>query len=325
MLKAILENNNRPILALAPMAGASDKAMRILAQEYGADMLFSEMISAKALTFSNEKTEKLLDTQGEKGLVAIQLFGHEEEIVSEAGRRAVALGAQWLDFNMGCPVPKVVNNHEGSALLKSPEKAINLMRTLVQAVDVPVSVKCRIGWDCYDKGFMQNFVQGLAETGISLLSVHGRTRQEYYTGKANWQAISDIVEAISLPVFANGDVDTPQKAKEILDTTGACGIMIGRGAMGRPWLFSEIKTYLGEGILLPSPSLSERATLMLRHAKLVIEDKGEYIAMREMRKHVGWYVKELRYAKILRQEASSLSTLDDLKKLLRHWQNLLET
>ena len=172
---------------------------------------------------------------------------------------------------------------------------------------------------------MQNFVQGLAETGISLLSVHGRTRQEYYTGKANWQAISDIVEAISLPVLANGDVDTPQKAKEILDTTGACGIMIGRGAMGRPWLFSEIKTYLGEGILLPSPSLSERATLMLRHAKLVIEDKGEYIAMREMRKHVGWYVKELRYAKILRQEASSLSTLDDLEKLLRHWQNLLET
>ena len=324
MLKAILEKSNEPILALAPMAGASDKAMRILAQEYGADMLFSEMISAKALTFFNEKTEKLLDTEDEKGLVAIQLFGHEEEIVREAGRRAVALGAEWLDFNMGCPVPKVVNNHEGSALLKTPEKAINLMRNLVQAVAVPVSVKCRIGWDCYDKGFMQNFAQGLAETGISLLSVHGRTRQEYYTGEANWQAISDIVEAISLPVLANGDVDTPQKAKEILETTGARGIMIGRGAMGRPWLFSEIKTYLEDGVLLSPPSLSERSEIMLKHAKLAIKDKGEYIAMREMRKHIGWYVKELRYAKVLRQEASSISTLDDLENLLNHWKSLLD-
>lgn len=324
MLRAFLEEKDGPILALAPMAGASDKAMRILAEEYGADLLFSEMISAKALTFFNEKTEKLLDINGEKGLVAIQLFGHEAEIVSEAGRRAVALGAKWLDFNMGCPVPKVVNNHEGSALLKTPEKAIELIRSLVQAVSVPVSVKCRIGWDHYDKGFMQNFAQGLAETGISLLSIHGRTRQAYYTGEANWQAICDIVEAVDLPVLANGDVDTPQKAKAILASTHARGIMIGRGALGRPWLFQEIKTYLENGTLLPSPSLSERCEMILKHAELAIKDKGEFIAMREMRKHMGWYVKELRYAKMLRQEASSLSTLEALKQLLNRWQSLAE-
>lgn len=312
-----------PLLALAPMAGASDKAMRILAKDYGADLLFSEMVSAKALTFSNEKTEKLLNTEGEVGQVAIQLFGSEPEIIKEGARRAVALGAKWLDFNMGCPVPKVVGSGEGSALLKTPSLAHEIARTLVEAVEVPVSIKVRLGWSKYDKGYFLDFVQGLEAAGIALLSIHGRTREDYYTGKANWQAIRDAVDVLKLPVLANGDVISPQSAKAILEQTNASGIMIGRGAMGRPWLFHEIKHYFETGELLEEPSLQVRSELILRHANLLIKDKGEFIAMREMRKNVGWYVRGLPHAKVLRSEAYALETFLDLKKLLLKWEKAL--
>lgn len=319
MSKLDLSTKKAPLLALAPMAGASDKAMRLLSRAYGADLLFSEMVSAKALTFSNEKTEKLLDTTGEDFPVAIQLFGSEPEIVKKGAQRAVALGAKWLDFNMGCPVPKVAGNGEGSALLKNPSLAHELAKTLVVAVDVPVSIKVRIGWSSYDKGYFLDFVKGLEAAGIALLSIHGRTREDYYTGKANWQAIKDAVEVLTVPVLANGDVDSPESAKAILDTTGAKGIMIGRGAMGCPWLFREIKHYFETGEMLKSPSLLERSELILRHAKLLIEDKGEFIAMREMRKHIGWYVKGLRHAKHLRGEACQLESFEDLERLLLKW------
>ena len=310
----------KPLLALAPMAGVSDKAMRLLASEYGADILFSEMVSAKALTFSNEKTKKLLDTDGEKKPTAIQLFGSEIETVKEGAKIAVELGARWLDFNMGCPVPKVVNNGEGSALLKTPELAFGIMKTLVESVSVPVSVKVRIGFDSYDRGLFSYFIEGLNETGVDLISVHGRTRADYYMGQANWEAIALAVCLSRVPVLANGDVDSKEKAKAILEETGASGVMIGRGALGRPWIFREVKSYLSNEEVTNTPNLAERSEIILRHAKSLIADKGEYIAMREMRKHIGYYVKGLKSAKTLRNEATSLETLSDLETLLKYWQ-----
>lgn len=300
---------------LAPMAGVTDKAMRLICRRYGVGLEVTEMVSAKALHYRNKKSFDLFDLQDEEAPISVQLFGSEPEIMAEGARLAVAAGAKMLDVNMGCPVPKVANHGEGSGLLRTPETAFAIIRAMRDAVNVPLSAKMRIGWEERDPAIV-DFACGLAAAGCDFIAVHGRTRAQYYSGQADWSAIRDIVQAVDIPVIANGDVDSVASARAIREATGAAGIMVGRGALGRPWLFAELLAdHLGEPIP-PEPSLAERAQVMLDHATLACKYKGERIAMQEMRKQIGWYVKGLPHAAALRRDACMMNTFDDLRALL---------
>lgn len=300
---------------LAPMAGVTDKAMRLICRRYGVGLEVTEMVSAKALHYRNKKSFDLFDLQDEEAPISVQLFGSEPEIMAEGARLAVAAGAKMLDVNMGCPVPKVANHGEGSGLLRTPETAFAIIRAMRDAVDVPLSAKMRIGWEERDPAIVE-FACGLAAAGCDFIAVHGRTRAQYYSGQADWSAIRDIVQAVDIPVIANGDVDSVASARAIREATGAAGIMVGRGALGRPWLFAELLAdHRGEPIP-PEPTLAERAQVMLDHAALAVRYKGERIAMQEMRKQIGWYVKGLPHAAALRRDACTMNTYDDLENLL---------
>lgn len=300
---------------LAPMAGVTDKAMRLICRRYGVGLEVTEMVSAKALHYRNKKSFDLFDLQDEEAPISVQLFGSEPLVMAEGARLAVAAGAKMLDVNMGCPVPKVANHGEGSGLLRTPETAFTIIRAMRDAVDVPLSAKMRIGWEERDPAIV-DFACGLAAAGCDFIAVHGRTRAQYYSGQADWSAIRDIVQAVDIPVIANGDVDSVASARAIREATGAAGIMVGRGALGRPWLFAELLAdHRGEPIP-PEPTLAERAQVMLDHAALACKYKGERIAMQEMRKQIGWYVKGLPHAAALRRDACTLNTLDDLRALL---------
>lgn len=301
---------------LAPMAGVTDKAMRLICRRYGVGLEVTEMVSAKALHYNNKKSYELFDLVDEEEPIAVQLFGSEPEIMAEGARLAVAHGAKMLDVNMGCPVPKVANHGEGSGLLRTPEVAFAIIRAMRAAVDVPLSAKIRIGWEERDP-HLADFARGLEAAGCDFLAVHGRTRSQYYSGEADWQAIAEVVQAVDIPVLANGDVVDAQSARAILETTGAAGVMVGRGALGRPWLFAELLADWQGQPLPPEPSLAERAQVMLDHAALACRYKGERIAMQEMRKQIGWYVKGLPHAAALRRDACLLNTYDDLETLLR--------
>ena len=300
---------------LAPMAGVTDKAMRLICRRYGVGLEVTEMVSAKALHYRNKKSFDLFDLQDEEAPISVQLFGSEPLVMAEGARLAVAAGAKMLDVNMGCPVPKVANHGEGSGLLRTPETAFAIIRAMRDAVDVPLSAKMRIGWEERDPAIVE-FACGLAAAGCDFIAVHGRTRAQYYSGQADWSAIRDIVRAVDIPVIANGDVDSVASARAIREATGAAGIMVGRGALGRPWLFAELLAdHRGEPIP-PEPSLAERAQVMLDHAALACKYKGERIAMQEMRKQIGWYVKGLPHAAALRRDACMMNTFDDLRALL---------
>ena len=301
---------------LAPMAGVTDRAMRLICRRYGVGLEVTEMVSAKALHYNNKKSYELFDLVDEEEPIAVQLFGSEPEIMAEGARLAVAHGAKMLDVNMGCPVPKVANHGEGSGLLRTPEVAFAIIRAMRAAVDVPLSAKIRIGWEERDP-HLADFARGLEAAGCDFLAVHGRTRSQYYSGEADWQAIAEVVQAVDIPVLANGDVVDAQSARAILETTGAAGVMVGRGALGRPWLFAELLADWQGQPLPPEPSLAERAQVMLDHAALACRYKGERIAMQEMRKQIGWYVKGLPHAAALRRDACLLNTYDDLEALLR--------
>lgn len=301
---------------LAPMAGVTDKAMRLICRRYGVGLEVTEMVSAKALHYKNKKSYELFDLIDEEAPIAVQLFGSEPEIMAEGARLAVAHGAKMLDVNMGCPVPKVANHGEGSGLLRTPEVAFAIIRAMRDAVDVPLSAKIRIGWEDRDP-HLADFARGLEAAGCDFLAVHGRTRSQYYSGEADWQAIAEVVQAVDIPVLANGDVVDAASARAILETTGAAGVMVGRGALGRPWLFAELRAAWQGQPLPPEPSLAERAQVMLDHAALACRYKGERIAMQEMRKQIGWYVKGLPHAAALRRDACLLNTYDDLEQLLR--------
>lgn len=301
---------------LAPMAGVTDKAMRLICRRYGVGLVVTEMVSAKALHYRNKKSFELLDLRDEEEPIAVQLFGSEPDIMAEGARLAVEAGAKMLDVNMGCPVPKVAGHGEGSGLLRTPETAFAIIRAMRDAVDVPLSAKMRIGWDEKDP-HITDFAKGLEAAGCDFITVHGRTRAQYYTGKADWQTIADIVRAVDIPVIANGDVEDVASARAIAHATGAAGIMVGRGALGRPWLFAELLADWQGRPLLDEPTLSERARIMLDHAALACRYKGERIAMQEMRKQIGWYVKGLPHAAALRRDACTMNTYDDLERLLR--------
>ncbi|MDO4280018.1 MAG: tRNA dihydrouridine synthase DusB [Peptococcaceae bacterium] len=310
----MLNFNDNPY-CLAPMAGVTDKAMRLICRRFGAGLEYTEMVSAKALHYNNKKSFELFDLADEAAPITVQLFGSEPEIMAEGARLAVEAGAAMLDVNMGCPVPKVAGHGEGSGLLRTPETAWAIIRAMREAVDVPLSAKMRIGWEERDPQIV-DFAKGLADAGCDFIAVHGRTRAQYYTGRADWSVIREIVEAVDIPVIANGDVTDVASARAIREATGAAAVMVGRGALGRPWLFAELLADWRGEPLPEAPSLAARAEVMLEHARLACHYKGERQAMQEMRKQIGWYVKGLPHAAALRRDASYLNILEDLETLL---------
>lgn len=307
------ELENRYILG--PMAGVTDLPFRLLCREQGAGLLCMEMVSAKAIYYNNRNTESLLEIHPDERPVSLQLFGSDPKIMSEMAKRIEERPFAILDINMGCPVPKVVKNGEGSALMKNPKLVYDIVSAVVKAIEKPVTVKIR-------KGFDDNHVNAveiakiIEEAGASAVAVHGRTREQYYSGRADWEIIRQVKEAVSIPVIGNGDVTSPQKAEELVRQTGCDGIMIARGAEGNPWIFSEMIAYEETGNVPPRPDKDAVREMMLRHARLQLQYKGEFCGIREMRKHVAWYTKGLKGAARLREKVNAVESLEELENLL---------
>ncbi len=308
-------------LFLGPMAGVTDLPFRLLCKEKGANLVYTEMVSAKGIQYNNKNTELLLKISEEERPCALQLFGADPDILSETAKRLEIRNFDILDINMGCPVPKVVNNGEGSALMKTPELIGEIVRKVSSAIQKPVTVKIR-------KGFQEENAVEVAKiaeaNGAAAITVHARTREQYYSGKADWESIRKVKEAVAVPVIGSGDVFTPQDAKRMLTETGCDAIMIARGARGNPWLFEQIQTYLKEGILLPKPEFGEVKEMILRHGTLSAEYKGEFIGIREMRKHVAWYTTGYPGSSKLRNRVNEIETLQDLRHLLDEYEKHAE-
>lgn len=310
----ILKNN----VILAPMAGVTDLPFRLLCKEQGAGLLCMEMVSAKAIYYNNKNTETLMQIEPEERPVSLQLFGSDPVIMSEMAKRIEDRPFDILDINMGCPVPKVVNNGEGSALMKNPGLVRKIVTSVSKAIKKPLTVKIRKGFDENNINAVE-IAKIIEDSGAAAVAVHGRTRQQYYSGKADWDIIRQVKEAVSIPVIGNGDVDSPQKAKQLLEETGCDGIMVGRATEGNPWIFREISHYLDTGELLPHPALEEVKEMILRHARLQLEYKGEYTGMREMRKHVAWYTAGFPHSARLRGAVNEIESMEQLMVLLDGW------
>lgn len=304
---------DRPVI-LAPMAGVTDLPFRVLCREQGCGMVCTEMVSAKAITYKNKNTFLLMETVPQERPVSLQLFGSDSDIMAEAARMIADRDFDVLDVNMGCPVPKVVNNGEGSALMKQPELAGRIVRSLVEAIDKPVTVKIRKGFD--DDHINAVEMAKIAEAnGAAAVAVHGRTREQYYSGKADWEIIAKVKDTVSIPVIGNGDIFTPEDAKNMMEQTNCDGVMIGRGAQGNPWIFHQIKTYLETGMVPEKPPFSEVCRMILRHAKMQIEWKGEKRGMREMRSHAAWYTAGYPHSASLRRAMNTVETYEQLEEL----------
>ena len=303
-------------MALAPMAGVADTAFRTVCKEFGAAYVVGEMASAKGLCMSGEKSRELLTVTPPERPMAVQLFGDEPEIMARAAQLAMAFSPDILDINMGCPAPKVTSNGSGSMLMRDPKLAGEIINQVVRAVEIPVTVKLRTGWDQHTKNVVE--IAKLAEeNGAAAVAVHGRTREQMYTPPADLDSIAQVMRALTIPVIGNGDVTTPQQAKHMLEYTGCDLVMIGRGALGSPWLFRQANALLEKGENLPGPDITERADVMLRHIKLLCARKGEYGAMLEARKHAAWYMKGLNGASQLRTEAFRLARYEDIENLAK--------
>ena len=300
---------------LAPMAGVTDLPFRLLCKEQGAGLLCMEMISAKALQYKNKNTKALLAIHPKEYPVSLQLFGSDPKIISEQAKRIEELPFQILDINMGCPVPKVVKNGEGSALMKNPKLVYEIVYQTARAIQKPVTVKIRKDFDdaCINAVEIAKIIE---EAGGAAVAVHGRTREQYYSGKADWEIIRQVKEAVSIPVIGNGDVTSGEKALEMRERTGCDGVMIGRGAQGNPWIFHELLEYDRTGKLPPRPSKEQIKDTMLRHARLQLEFKGEYLGIREMRKHVAWYTKGMEGSAKLRDDINKVESYTELESLL---------
>lgn len=306
-----LENN----LILAPMAGVTDQSFRLLCREQGCGLLYTEMVSAKAILYKNRNTKELLEVREGERPIAVQLFGSDPDIVGAMAHQIEDGPYDIIDINMGCPVPKIVNNGEGSALMKNPKLVEQILTSMVKNVKKPVTVKFRKGFhdDCINAVEIAKIAESC---GVSAVAVHGRTREQFYSGKADWDIIRQVKEAVKIPVIGNGDIFKPEDAKRMLDETGCDGLMMARGARGNPWLFSRTNHYLDTGELLPEPDAAEVARMILRHAKLQVELKGEYIGMKEMRKHIAWYTCGLPHSAAIRRECNMLETMEELERLM---------
>lgn len=300
---------------LAPMAGVTDLAFRRLCKEQGAGLICMEMVSAKAISFHNKNTEALMEIDPGEHPVSMQLFGSEPELMAEVAKSIEDKDFDILDINMGCPVPKVVNNGEGSALLKNPELIVQIIKSVSSAIQKPVTVKVRIGFENAPVDIVE-IARRAEDAGAAAIAVHGRTRQQYYSGTADWDIIRQVKEAVSIPVIGNGDVDSPLKAEALLKQTGCDGVMIGRAVRGNPWIFREMNHYFQTGELLSRPSSEEIREMILRHARAQIALKGEFTGIREMRKHVAWYTAGMRHSAGLRRASNTIESYEALQELL---------
>ena len=307
----LLENS----YVLGPMAGVTDLPFRLLCKEQGAGLLCMEMVSAKGIFYNNKNTESLLQIHPEEVPVSLQFFGSDPKIVSEMAKRVEERPFSILDINMGCPVPKVVRNGEGSALMKNPKLVYELVSATVKAIQKPVTVKIRKGFDDEHVNAVE-IAKIIEEAGASAVAVHGRTREQYYSGKADWDIIRQVKEAVHIPVIGNGDVTSGEKAVAMQEQTGCDGVMIARGAQGNPWIFSELIAYEKTGEMPKRPDVDEIRQMMLRHARLQLQYKGDYTGIREMRKHVAWYTKGLHNAARLRDDINSVESYEELEKIL---------
>ena len=303
-------------LALAPMAGVTDLGFRTVCRELGAGYTVTEMVSAKALCYQDKKSLPLLELGEGEHPAAVQLFGSDPYCMEQAaGIAAEKSGADILDINMGCPVPKVVNNGEGSALLKNPDLIVKIVKSVSSAIQKPLTVKVRIGFENEPVDIVE-IAKRVEDAGAAAIAVHGRTRQQYYSGIADWETIARVKEAVSIPVIGNGDVDSPKKAEKLFRQTGCDAVMIGRAVEGNPWIFREMNHYFATGEELARPSLAEVKAMILKHARAQIEMKGEFIGIREMRKHVAWYTAGMPHSAGLRRESNNIESYADLEKLL---------
>lgn len=300
---------------LAPMAGVTDLPFRLLCREQGAGLVCMEMVSAKAILYRNKNTEALLKIHPDETPVVLQLFGSDPDIISEMAKQIEHLPFALLDINMGCPVPKIVKNNEGSALMRQPKLVHEIVRKTARAIKKPVTVKIRKGFDdsCINAVEIAKIIE---DAGGAAVTVHGRTREQYYSGKADWDIIRQVKEAVSIPVIGNGDVTDGRKALAIRKETGCDGVMIGRGAQGNPWIFSELLEYEKNGTMPERPDREELCRMMLRHAGLQLKYKGEYQGIREMRKHVSWYTGGLANSAKLRGQINEVESYEELKRLL---------
>ena len=313
-----LENN----LILAPMAGVTNLPFRIICKDYGAGMVCTEMASAKAMFHNDQKTKRLFNTEGEKRPISFQVFGSELESI-EYAVKYMSDFADIIDINMGCPAPKVVKNGDGSKLLLDLEKAKQIIETAVQNSKVPVTVKFRKGWD-KENIVAVEIAQIAEQAGASAITIHGRTRSEFYTGKADWDIIKKVKQSVHIPVIGNGDVTDEESALAMFEQTGVDGIMIGRGSFGNPWIFRNIKHYLQTGEKLPQPTNQERLQVMEKHIQLAVEEKGEDVAIKELRKHISWYTKNLKNSSEFRNSINKIEKKDELISTIEEYFKTLD-
>ena len=312
-----------PPIFLAPMAGVTDRSFRLLARQMGCPLTFGEMVSAKGIHYKSERTVAMLRTTPEERPVALQLFGSEPDIVEEAARFVTAMGtADIIDFNLGCPAPKIVNNGEGSALMKNPLLVGKLIAALRRGTNLPVTVKIRAGFDAAHINAAE-IAKVAEDAGADAVAVHGRTREQFYSGNADWRVIADVKANVSIPVIGNGDIRSAHDMERMFAETKCNGIMIGRGAQGNPWLFRELNHFYVHHELLPPPTFAERKDIMLRHLDMLIADKGEYIGIREMRRHAAYYTRALVGGARLREKFNSAESVNDFIKILNDYQDAL--
>lgn len=308
---------------LAPMAGVSDIAYRLLAKEHGASMVCTEMVSAMGIKYKNERTHELLRMEAVEHPVSMQIFGSNPEAIALGAKVVAAAGADIVDINMGCPVKKVVSSGDGSALMKTPDLAARVAEAAVKAVDVPVTVKMRIGWDDEHINVV-DFAKRIESTGVAAVAVHGRTREQMYMGRADWSYIKAVKDSLSIPVIGNGDVWTPEDALRMMQETGCDAVMIGRGAHGNPWIFERTNHYLTTGELRPEPTYLERLDMLLKHFELLCRYKGAALGVREIRTHAGWYMRGMPEAAYWRNRVNTIHTVESFKIELSTYRDVLE-